>query len=60
MSKKHYVAIAKVIKELGDYNRTRNTERLDEDIKLAVRFSALFRAENPRFKEHLFLKACGF
>ena len=47
MTKKDYIAIAKILKEYGD------TEHM-----LLLKFCELFKKDNPEFDSNEFIKAC--
>ena len=57
MSRKHYIAIAKVF--AGDYACCKSDDERRVVVGLALSLSDIFRQDNPRFDRIKFLKACG-
>jgi hypothetical protein len=56
MTKKHFEAIARVLRGEAKGARTYEASVAIEDVTYAL--AALFAAENPRFNRDLFLTAC--
>lgn len=48
MTKKHFKAVAEIIREIEDF---------DIRVKVALQFVDLFRSENPRFDQQRFMDA---
>jgi len=48
-TKKHYIAIANILKSLP----------LAQRLEVAEKFVTMFEGDNPQFKKDVFLQACG-
>lgn len=63
MTKKDYIAIAKIIKENSDYHDPDDGESNTKCITvktLTNELSKLFAADNPHFNKDKFIKACDY
>lgn len=56
MTKKHYEAMATIIKEAYDKCPTQNTTRYDD---IVYPLADYFATDNPKFDRERFLTACG-
>ena len=62
MSKKHYEAVAAIIKAAFDCEISRKECRIAHRavvMLIASKLASLFYKDNSRFDRHRFLKACG-
>ena len=57
MAKKHYIEIARVLKE--EYEGTDREHARDAIYRVACALCGLFSQDNPRFDKYKFLVACG-
>ena len=59
MTKKHYVAMAYILKDIRKADTDRGTEARDVLTYTAKALANYFASENPRFDRARFLAACG-
>lgn len=62
MTKKDYIAIAKVVKEEYERYSPEDPERicvLESLETIAINLAGVFSSDNPRFDRARFLQACG-
>lgn len=59
MTKKDFIAVAKIIRELGQLNRDFDDEAKFTANRIARELAKVFKQQNPRFDTVRFLEACG-